>query len=90
MGHPAAIPDLHQRALAEVRWRSFWRDDGKAAAQALHISRSHLLNLRNGTLPMTDATARRILDAAREEELALADRIEAEMYQRSPLRELDQ
>jgi hypothetical protein len=70
---------LHDQAMHEVRWRSFWRDDGKAAAKALRISRSHLVSLRNGTLRMTDATARRILDAASEEELRLADKIEREL-----------
>jgi hypothetical protein len=85
-----AVGGLHQQAMAEVRWRSFWRDDGRAAARALNISRSHLTNLRNGTLQMTDATARRILAAAREEELKLADKIEAEMHQRSiPSREAE-
>lgn len=78
-----AVGGLHQQAMAEVRWRSFWRGDGKAAAMALNISRSHLTSLRNGTLQMTDATALRILAAAREEELALADKIERELCQRS-------
>lgn len=78
---------LRQLASEEVRRRTFWRGDTADCAKALGMSRSYITAFANGTVEMTDKAARKILDAARLEELELADRIEAEFYRPIPLSE---
>jgi DNA-binding transcriptional regulator YdaS (Cro superfamily) len=79
---------LRELATEEVRRRTFWRGSPKEAAQVLGLSPSYITALSNGTVEMTDKAARTILAAAREEELALADRIEAEINRPSLLKDL--
>lgn len=78
--------------LHEIRIRTQWPGSAKKLACDLGISYGHLLNLRNGNAPIAKPTAKRILAKVREEDLALADRIEEELTQswREELRRLDQ
>lgn len=78
---------LRELATEEVRRRTFWRGESKETARALGLSQSYVNALSNGSVRMTDKAARRILDAARLEELEQADRIERELHQR-PLPDL--
>jgi len=75
----SALASPEEQAMDAIRLRTFWRGDAPIAAKTLGISCSHLVNLKNGSVPMTSRTAARILAKAREEELALADKLEREL-----------
>lgn len=51
----------------------------EAAAARFGVSRAHLYGIVNGNANIGTRAARRILEAVRRDELALADKIEAEL-----------
>lgn len=78
--------------IQEIRVRTQWRGSSKQVAADLGISQGHLLNLRAGNVPIAKPTAKRILAKIREDDLALADKIEDELLMswRDELRRRDQ
>jgi len=75
----SALPAIAVQARAAIDLGTLRRGDTGPAARALGIGRSRPLGLRNGSARMAARTARRILEKAREEELALAARIGREL-----------
>jgi hypothetical protein len=79
MGALSPSPVADRLIVDELRCRTRWRGSSAQVAIDIGISRSHLLGLINGNARMTDTSRQLILDRIREEDLRLADKIEAEL-----------
>lgn len=77
--------------VQEIKVRTAWRGSSKIVAHDLGLTQQYLLNLRSGA-PVGRKAAARILAKVREDDLALADKIEDELLAswRDELRRLDQ
>ena len=78
--------------VRELRQRTAWPGSYKRVAADLGIGPGHLLNVRAGNAKLSTKTAAKILAKIREDDLALADRIEEELLSswREELRRRDQ